>query len=59
MLLEFESHVVELGLWCDHCLLPSGVYFVISFCSDPTSILARCRVCTDCERGLPWPDAHA
>ncbi len=43
-----EAHLVETGLWCDHCLLPSMVRFVVTLRHNPMGRLGEVVACTDC-----------
>ncbi len=48
LIVKVEAHLVETGLWCDGCLLPSKVRFVIALRDNPLARLGEVASCTDC-----------
>ncbi len=48
VIVRVEAHLVETGLWCDTCLLPSVVRFVVTLRHNPMRRLGEAMACTDC-----------
>jgi hypothetical protein len=47
-----EGHIVERGVWCPHCLLPSALRVVVTPVADPSCRLGEFVGCADC--GEHW-----
>lgn len=48
LVIPVDLTVVQRGLWCHACALPSVVRVAVTLVADPTVRLTQVNVCTDC-----------
>jgi hypothetical protein len=57
LLMEIDQDSVETGVWCDRCLLPSGVGYRMwawfAGQAKPEATNMAVRTCTDCGGAIP------